>query len=92
MFHQRQLLMNDGDAFAFGIANMPGLQRFAGKNNFAVIAAVRIDPHSTFISVDLPEPFSPHSETTSPAFSRRLTLSTAFTAPKVLVMFFISSK
>jgi hypothetical protein len=22
MFHQRQLLVNDGDAFAFGIANM----------------------------------------------------------------------
>jgi hypothetical protein len=43
------------------------------------------------MSVDLPEPFSPHSETTSPALSRRLTLSIAFTVPKVLVMFFISS-
>ncbi len=31
MFHQRQLLMNNGDAFAFGIANMVCLQRFAGK-------------------------------------------------------------
>lgn len=43
MFHQRQLLMNNGDAFAFGIANMVCLQRFAGKNNLALIASVRID-------------------------------------------------
>lgn len=43
------------------------------------------------MSVDFPEPFSPHSEITSPALSRKLTLSIAFTVPKVLVMFFISS-
>ena len=48
MFHQRQLLMNNGDAFAFGIANMVCLQRFAGKNNLPLIASVRIDTAQHF--------------------------------------------
>ena len=42
MFYQRQLLMNDGDTFALGIANMARLQSFPGKNNFPLIATVRI--------------------------------------------------
>ena len=42
MFYQRQLLMNDGNPFALGIAYMARPQRFPGKNNLSLIATVRI--------------------------------------------------
>ena len=48
MFHQRQFLVDDGDTFAFGIANVSCLDHFAGKNDFAFVAAVRVDPTQHF--------------------------------------------
>ena len=32
------------DAFAFGITNVRGLKHLTGKDDFALVAAVRIDP------------------------------------------------
>ena len=48
MLHQRQLLVNNSDAFTFGIANVRGLEHLAGKDDFALVAAVRIDPAQHF--------------------------------------------
>ena len=47
-------------------------------------------PVSTFISVDLPAPFSPMSACTSPALRSKLTDFKACTPEKYLSMFFIS--
>ena len=47
---------------------------------------------STFIMVDLPAPFSPHSPTHSPGRTRRSMPSSAFTPEKLLVMPRISSR
>ena len=48
MLHQRQLLVDDGDAFAFGIADVCRLDNFTGKDDFAFVAAVWVDPAQHF--------------------------------------------
>ena len=42
--HQRQLLMNNHNAFALGVADGLRLDAIAGKANFAVKFAVRVKP------------------------------------------------
>ncbi len=85
--------MNDGDTFAFGIADVTRLNLFSRKNNFAFVGAMGDKYHTALSSALIYQThFPPQSETISPAFNRKQTLSIAFTLPKVLVMFFISSR
>src|SRR5271169_4611988 len=71
----------------------------AGEENSASLPSIRIEPESfckaperTFINVDLPAPFSPSRQCTSPARRSKLTLSRASTPGYCFRMFCISRR
>ncbi|SWL59697.1 Uncharacterised protein [Klebsiella pneumoniae] len=47
-FHQRQFLVNNGDTFAFGIADVTRLNLFSRKNNFAFVGTMGINTTQHF--------------------------------------------
>ena len=72
---------------------IPAAIASAGEVNTCDLPSMRMSPssglyipYSTLISVDFPAPFSPMSESTSPVFRARLTLSFATTPGKRLVI------
>lgn len=78
--------MDDDDAGVLAVADAAELAALALEEDLALVVAVRVDPDSTFISVDLPAPFSPQMAWISPCLTDRLTSCSALTPGNVLVI------
>ena len=82
---ERQVLVDRLDAERLGVARSSGSSTGAPSTRISP-ASAGSTPERILISVDLPAPLWPSSPSTSPAARSRLTSSTAWTPPKVLVM------
>jgi hypothetical protein len=78
------VLVDDRDAEPGGVARVDAVDGLA--RNTIDPASGRIVPVATFISVDLPAPFSPSSAWTSPGRTSRETSVSAATPPKLFEM------
>ena len=81
---EHEVLVHHADPAPDGIPGVGKVDRLVVEADLARVGSQ--SPNSTFISVDLPAPFSPRRQWTSPSRTSRFTPSTATNEPNLLVM------